>query len=77
MNKPRRQMLLGLPIALLALPAGADQPHMQTALDYLHAAEKELEKAAADKGGHRTNAISLVKRAITEVDRGIAYDRHH
>jgi hypothetical protein len=77
MVKPRRQLILGLPAVLLAIPAAADQPHMQTALDYLRSAERELEKASADKGGHRANAISFVKKAIAEVDRGISYDHHH
>ena len=54
----------------------ADQPHMEAALDHLRAARQELEVAAADKGGHRANAILLVNDAIDQVERGIEYARH-
>jgi len=77
MNKSRRLVVVGLPAALLALPAGADQPHMDAARDHLRSAERELEKATADKGGHRAKALKLVRQAIAEVDRGISFDRHH
>ncbi len=55
----------------------ADQPHMQAALDHLHLAKVELEKADRDKGGHRERALRLTNDAIAEVDRGINFDRHH
>jgi hypothetical protein len=48
-----------------------DQPHMQAALDALESARNNLDKAEADKGGHRANAIQLVKDAIAEVKMGI------
>ena len=57
--------------------ASADQPHMQAALEHLRAAKGELEKADADKGGHRVKALHLVDDAIAQVERGIGYDRHH
>ena len=57
--------------------ASADQPHMQAALDHLRAAKVELEKAVADKGGHRVAALKLTNDAITEVVAGIEYDRTH
>jgi lipopolysaccharide export LptBFGC system permease protein LptF len=57
--------------------ASADQPHMQAALEHLRAAKGELEKAEADKGGHRVKALSLVNDAIAQVERGVGYDRHH
>jgi len=57
--------------------ASADQPHMQAALEHLRAAKGELEKAEADKGGHRLKAINLVNDAIAQVERGVGYDRHH
>jgi lipopolysaccharide export LptBFGC system permease protein LptF len=57
--------------------ASADQPHMQAALEHLRAAKGELEKAEADKGGHRLKAINLVNDAIAQVERGAGYDRHH
>lgn len=52
------------------LPA-ADQPNMRAALDHLKSAQKNLQRATADKGGHRANALNLVAQAIAEVNRGI------
>lgn len=57
--------------------ATADQPHMQAALDHLNLAKIELDKALADKGGHRVAALDLTNRAITEVQAGIEYERTH
>ena len=57
--------------------ASADQPHMQTALDDLQAAKVELQAADPDKGGHRVAALSLVNKAITQVQEGIRYAREH
>ena len=48
-----------------------DQPHMQAALDDLNNANRNLDQATADKGGHRGKAIELVKAAIDEVNLGI------
>lgn len=55
----------------------ADQPHMQAALAHLRNARAELDRALADKGGHRVKALSLVNDAIAEIERGIEYDRRH
>jgi hypothetical protein len=79
--------------ALLAVAAGAGallsgtaeaarvrrerQPKMQGALTALRRAEKELQTAEHDKGGHREKALDLVRKAISEVEAGIAYDRTH
>jgi len=52
--------------------AAPDQPHMQAALDALKSARANLDKAEADKGGHRANALKLVNQAIDEVNAGIA-----
>ena len=48
-----------------------DQPHMTTALAALESAKNNLEHATSDKGGHRAQAIDLVKDAIDEVKKGI------
>ena len=53
------------------------QPHMKTALVRLEEALGQLEKASADKGGHRVKAIELVKGAIVEVKQGIDFDNKH
>lgn len=54
-----------------------DQPFMQAARADLQTAKRELQRATANKGGHRANAISLVNQAIAQVNAGIAYDRRH
>lgn len=48
-----------------------DQPHMTAALAALESAKNNLEHATSDKGGHRVQAIDLVKDAIDEVKKGI------
>lgn len=70
-------LIVVIATGFLAGRASADQPHMQSALDHLRAGKVELEKALADKGGHRAKAIALTSDAIAEVERGIAYDRRH
>ncbi len=55
----------------------SDQPNMKIALERLEAALDNLEKATADKGGYRVNAMNLVRDAISEVRKGIEYDRNH
>ena len=50
------------------------QPHMKAAQKHLEDAKSELQKASADKGGHRAKAIQLVNDAIEEVKKGIAAD---
>lgn len=49
----------------------ADQPHMTAALAALESAKNNLERATADKGGHRGRAIDIIKDAISEVKKGI------
>ena len=48
-----------------------DQPHMQAALDNLHSAKTNLERATSDKGGYRKKAIDEVNKAIDETRKGI------
>jgi hypothetical protein len=55
----------------------SDQPNMIKAKDWLKNARENLEKATADKGGHRAAALQLVNDAIDETQRGIDYDRNH
>ena len=79
----RRDLLAAAPaLGVAAVLAGstearADQPHMDAALDALKSARHELDAAIADKGGHRGNALRLVKQAIVEVERGIEFARRH
>jgi hypothetical protein len=74
--------VLGIAILLVGLAAIGqaaipDQPFMQAARADLMKAKAELQLAMRDKGGHRAKALSLVNRAIAEVDKGIAFDRRH
>ncbi len=62
---------------LLAVSSLPDQPNMMTAKSYLNSALGNLNRASADKGGYREQAMSLVREAIAEVDAGIEYDRTH
>jgi hypothetical protein len=55
----------------------AQQPHMDAALHLLQSARAELQQAAADKGGHRLQAIGLVDQAIAQVREGMAFAAHH
>ncbi len=55
--------------------ANAGQPNMEAALSDLRAAKASLERAEANKGGHRTNALGLVNQAIAEVKAGMAAAR--
>jgi hypothetical protein len=71
-------MLLVLVVGTQMRSAGADpQPNMQAALTSLQSALGSLEKATADKGGHRVKAISLTKQAIEQTKKGIAFDNKH
>lgn len=68
-------IILLMTISLLAIPA--DQPYMKAAKTNLNQAKGNLNKATVDKGGHRNKALGLVKNAIEEVNKGIAYDRRN
>lgn len=74
-----KKTVLALAVAFLggavATSALAErQPRMREALHHLHKAKESLEKASQDKGGHRVKAIGLIKDAIQEVEKGIAFD---
>lgn len=58
-------------------PKAENQPEMNAALQHLQEAQKNLESASHDKGGHRVKAIGLIKQAISEVQQGIQYDNTH
>ncbi|MFL6254844.1 MAG: hypothetical protein ACJ74T_07460 [Pyrinomonadaceae bacterium] len=54
-----------------------DQPRMQAARADLQAARAQLRNATSDKGGHRGRAIEHIDAALSEVNAGIRFDRHH
>lgn len=58
--------LVGAGVAIAAA-----QQHMLSARSSLNSALADLEAAQPDKGGHRNNAINLVKQAISQVTAGI------
>jgi hypothetical protein len=64
-------------LVLTGTAALADQPNMEAAIAKLQEAKASLEKATADKGGHRVKAIKLVDQAMAEVQAGIEFDRTH
>jgi hypothetical protein len=53
------------------------QPEMTAAIQHLREAERNLQLATHDKGGHRENAIRLIDQALGEVQMGIQYDNTH
>ena len=53
------------------------QPLMNKALANLERAEKNLSNATHDKGGHRVEALKLVRQAIAEVRKGMRYDNRN
>lgn len=59
----------------IAFADKAPQPHMQAALASLQEAKAQLDKATADKGGHRAKAIDFVRQAIDETKAGIEFDK--
>ncbi len=74
----RRQALFGTAAiaAVATLPADeadAAQRNMHAAVEHLKNARAALERAQANKGGHRRRAISLIDEAIQETRLGIRY----
>jgi hypothetical protein len=72
--------LLSSGLAVLAAAGSARaeaQPHMRDALEALQRAERALEAADRDKGGHRERALELTRKAISQVERGLRFDNRH
>ena len=65
--------LLAVSLLAVSVASHADQPNMEAALASLQQAKESLQKATADKGGHRVKAMKSVDAAIAEVKAGIAY----
>lgn len=66
--------LLGASLAASTVAYAEAQPHMREALRLLQDARAQLDKAEADKGGHRVAAIGKVDEAIVEVRAGMDFD---
>lgn len=56
-----------------AQSADAYQGNMEHALSSLYQALGSLREATANKGGHRANAMNLVRQAIAETQAGIEF----
>ena len=56
---------------------GAEQPHMERALNDLRGARHSLEVAAEHKGGWRVLALKHTDEAIAETVRGMEYAKNH
>jgi type II secretory pathway component PulM len=70
--------LLAVPATVATTaPAEEDQPHMQQALEALKQAERHLQQAIPDKGGHRSAAIKACEAAIKDTEEGIKYESEH
>lgn len=65
--------LLAVSLLVVSGASQADQPNMEAALASLQQAKESLQKATADKGGHRVKAIKSVDAAIAEVKAGIEF----
>jgi hypothetical protein len=50
------------------------QPEMTAAVQHLREAQRNLQSATHDKGGHRATALRLINEAIAQVEAGIQYD---
>jgi alpha-D-ribose 1-methylphosphonate 5-triphosphate synthase subunit PhnL len=74
-----QQNLLAQPITNPAAQQKSvpQQPHMSAALEHLKLAEREIDEAEADQGGHRQRAVQLVRQAIAEVQAGMKYSDLH
>jgi hypothetical protein len=62
---------------LMAGASIASQPRMESALDHLNAAERDLQAATNDKGGHRNRALNLTRQAQEQVRKGMRFDRRN
>ena len=74
------RLVIVLLAALVFLPGslGSEaQPEMTAALQNLREAQRNLQLASRDKGGHRANAVRLTSQAIEEVEAAIKYDNRH
>lgn len=63
--------------SLLPVSTMPDQPNMEAARSSLNNALGNLNRASADKGGFREQAMGFTREAISEVNAGIEYDRTH
>jgi len=56
---------------------GERHPEIRAAMHALMNAERHLQEAAHDYGGHRVKAMELIKQAQEELRAGLEWDRAH
>jgi len=56
---------------------GERHPEIRAAMHALMNAERHLQEAAHDYGGHRVKAMELIKQAQGELRAGLEWDRAH
>lgn len=78
-----RILTIALPAVLLATAAFKvgeyvqGQPHMEAALTAMQDAQKHLQEAVEDKGGHRAKALMHLKEAMKQTQAGIDFAAAH
>ncbi len=77
MTKTLSAFFVALSLSLSTAAFAEPQPHMKAALESLKKAKEQLEKATADKGGHRAKALELVTAAIEQTEKGVNFDDKH
>ena len=53
------------------------EPHMSAAFGHLEQAKAELERATANKGGHREQAMQMIDQAMQQIEEGEQYYQQH
>lgn len=64
-------------VSCVSTTIAANQPRMEAALRALQEARQHLAAATHDKGGHRSEALQAVDRAIAQTQKGIEFDRRN
>ncbi len=68
----RSALALAALLVVFSVPAHADQPHMDAALNYLQQAKAQLQEAERNKEGWRVEAIRQIDAAIKSIQNGKA-----
>lgn len=66
----RSALALAALLVVFTVPAHADQPHMDAAINYLEQAKAQLKEAEHNKGGWRVEAIKQIDAAIKSIQNG-------